>query len=101
MKVLLTLQDVEPAVRLNAMLEREAPGISERIRAVCMDSFPRAALSRGVSGSRGRTLIVNLAGSPGGVRDGLAALDPIVEHAVRVLRGEITEHSRGQGGSTP
>lgn len=96
----LSPRDVTPEAT-RAVIEREAPGIAERIRAVCMDSFPRAALSRGVSGSRGRTLIVNLAGSPGGVRDGLAALDPIVEHAVRVLRGEITEHSRGEGGSTP
>ena len=89
----LSPRDVTPEAT-RAVIEREAPGIAERIRAVCMDSFPRAALSRGVSGSRGRTLVVNLAGSPGGVRDGLAALDPIVEHAVQILRGEVTDHSR-------
>ena len=75
-----------------AVLEREAPGIAERIRVVSIDSFPRAALSRGVAGSRHRTLIVNLPGSPGGVRDALQALVPIVDHAVAIVRGERTDH---------
>ena len=92
----LSPRDVTPEAT-RAVLEREAPGIAERIRVGCMNSFPRAALSRGVSGTRARTLIVNLAGSPGAVRDALAALEPIIEHAVKVLRGEITDHTR----STP
>src|SRR5690242_12103051 len=75
-----------------AVLEREAEGIAERLRLTCIDSFPRAALSRGVAGSRGRTLIVNLPGSPGGVRDALHALVPIVDHAVKIVRGEKTDH---------
>jgi molybdenum cofactor synthesis domain-containing protein len=75
-----------------AVLEREADGIAERIRVTCIDAFPRAALSRGVAGSRHRTLIVNLPGSPGGVRDALAALVPIVDHAVAIVRGERTDH---------
>lgn len=75
-----------------AVLEREAEGIAERLRVACIDSFPRAALSRGVAGSRNRTLIVNLPGSPGGVRDALAALAPIVEHAVGIVRGDRTDH---------
>jgi len=75
-----------------AVLEREAAGITERIRVACIDAFPRAALSRGIAGSRHRTLIVNLPGSPGGVRDALQALDPIVDHAVAILRGERTDH---------
>ena len=75
-----------------AVLDREAVGIAERLRVVCIDSFPRAALSRGVAGSRGRTLIVNLPGSPGGVRDALDALVPIVDHAVSIVRGGRTDH---------
>jgi molybdenum cofactor synthesis domain-containing protein len=75
-----------------AVLEREAQGIAERLRVACLDSFPRAALSRGVAGSRNRTLIVNLPGSPGGVRDALGALAPIVEHAVNIVRGGRTDH---------
>ena len=50
-------------------------------------------LARGLAGVRARTLIVNLPGSPGGVRDGLAALDAIVEHAVSIVRGDVTDHS--------
>jgi molybdopterin biosynthesis enzyme MoaB len=59
-----------------------------------IDSFPRAALSRGLAGTRNRTLIVNLPGSPGGVKDGLAALDPIIDHAVAVLRADTFDHSQ-------
>ena len=80
------------------VLEREAEGIAERLRVACMESFPRAALSRGAAGSRHRTLIVNLPGSPGGVRDALAALEPIAEHAVAIVRGEPTDHSGGRPG---
>jgi molybdenum cofactor synthesis domain-containing protein len=75
-----------------AVLEREANGIAERLRVACIESFPRAALSRGVAGSRNRTLIVNLPGSPGGVRDALHALVPIVDHAVSIVRGDRPDH---------
>jgi molybdopterin adenylyltransferase len=75
-----------------AVLEREAAGIAERLRIMCIDAFPRAALSRGVAGSRNRTLIVNLPGSTSGVRDALQALVPIVDHAVKIVRGEKTDH---------
>jgi molybdenum cofactor synthesis domain-containing protein len=74
-----------------AVIGREAPGLAEYIRARSWPTFPRAALSRGVAGVRGSTLIVNLPGSPGGVRDGLAALDEVVVHAVELLKGK-TEH---------
>jgi len=74
------------------VLEREAEGIAERLRVVSIDAFPRAALSRGVAGSRHRTLIVNLPGSTSGVRDALLALVPIVEHAVSIVRGAQTDH---------
>ena len=86
--------DVTPEAT-RVVIEREAPGIAERIRALSLTPFPRAALSRGLAGARNRTLIVNLPGSPGGVRDALSALDPIVVHACDVLRGTAV-HDRPQ-----
>ena len=77
-----------------AVLEREAPGIAERIRVLSMSAQPRAALARGLAGVRNKTLIVNLPGSTSGVRDGLAAIDPIVSHAVAIVRGMTTDHSQ-------
>jgi molybdenum cofactor biosynthesis protein B len=90
----LSPRDVTPEAT-RAVLDREAPGIAERLRAAVADRVPRAALSRGVAGVRARTLIVNLPGSTGGVRDGLAVLDPLVEHAVAILRDVATDHSSG------
>jgi molybdopterin biosynthesis enzyme MoaB len=87
----LSPRDVTPEAT-RAVIEREAPGIAERIRMLGMNSTGNAALSRGVAGARHRTLIVNLPGSTPGVRDSLAALDPIVNHAVKILRGEPTSH---------
>ena len=90
----LSARDITPEAT-RAVLEREAPGIAERIRISCMSSFPRAALSRGLAGTRHRTLIVDLPGSTGGVRDALDALDPIIDHACAILRGDPTDHSGG------
>jgi molybdopterin adenylyltransferase len=87
----LTPRDVTPEAT-RAVLDKEAPGIAEALRMSVYPRFPRAALSRGVAGVRGRTLIINLPGSPGGVRDGLGVLDGLVEHAVDLVRGERTEH---------
>jgi len=90
----LTARDVTPEAT-RAVLEKEAPGIAEAIRAAALPAFPRAALSRGLAGVRGRTLIVNLPGSPGGVRDGLAVLDGIAAHAVELVHGTSTAHAGG------
>ena len=87
----LSPRDVTPEAT-RAAIEREAIGIAERLRTVSGAHFPRAALSRGVAGVRHRTLVVNLPGSTGGVRDMLAALEPIVEHAVDIVRGVVTDH---------
>jgi molybdenum cofactor synthesis domain-containing protein len=87
----LTARDVTPEAT-RAVLQREAPGIAEALRMAVYPRFHRAALSRGVAGTRGKTLIVNLPGSTGGVKDGLAVLDDLVEHAVRLVRGEQVDH---------
>jgi molybdenum cofactor synthesis domain-containing protein len=87
----LTERDVTPEAT-RAILEKEAPGIAEALRMTSFPRFPRSALSRGTAGVRAKTLIVNLPGSPGGVRDGLAVLSNLVEHAVELVRGVKTEH---------
>ena len=83
--------DVTPEAT-RAAIEREAQGVAEFLRASATPVFPRAALSRGIAGVRGKCLIVNLPGSTGGVKDGLTALDHIAEHAIELLRGR-TEHT--------
>ncbi|MFF1421160.1 molybdenum cofactor biosynthesis protein B [Streptomyces sp. NPDC058280] len=77
------------------VLDYEIPGIPEAIRAEGLVKVPTAALSRGLAGVSGRTLIVNLPGSTGGVRDGLAVLDRLLVHAVDQIHGG--DHARTSG----
>lgn len=82
----LSPRDVTPEAT-RALLEREAPGLGEALRQQGRDAVPTTILSRGVAGSIGTTLVVNLPGSTGGVRDGVAVLAPVVGHAIAQLRG--------------
>jgi molybdenum cofactor synthesis domain-containing protein len=92
-----TARDLTPEAT-RAIIEREAPGVAEAIRQYGAAATDYAWLSRGVAGIRGRTLIVNLPGSTGGVRDGLTVLDRFLGHAVQLLRGIDTErHTRKDG----
>ena len=90
----LSERDVTPEAT-QAVIERAVPGIAEALRARGAQGkkpFPRAWLSRGLAGTRGKTLIVNLAGSPGAVKDALPVLDDLLEHAVVILSGAPTDH---------
>jgi len=84
-------RDVTPEAT-RAVIEREMPGLAEVLRAEGYRKTPLAVLSRGVSGIRGQTLIVNLPGSPKAVREGMETLIPILPHAIQMLRGADTEH---------
>lgn len=80
-------RDVTPEAT-RRVIEREAPGLAEAIRADAAARTPHALLSRGLAGLRGATLIINLPGSPGGCRDGFAVLLPALAHALELAAGD-------------
>ena len=86
-------RDVTPEAT-RTVLDREAPGIAEAIRADSLVKTPHALLSRGLAGVHARTLVVNLPGSPGGCRDGYAVLQPALEHALGLLAEAETAHEQ-------
>jgi molybdenum cofactor synthesis domain-containing protein len=87
-------RDVTPEATAS-VLERLSPGIDQALRADSLQHTPHGMLSRGISGTRGRTVVVNLPGSPKACAEGWAVLAPVVAHAVRLLRSEPTSHLPG------
>jgi molybdenum cofactor synthesis domain-containing protein len=86
-------RDVTPEAT-RAVLDREAPGLQEKIRRAGESKTPFSTLSRGLAGTRGSVLIVNLPGSPGGVRDGLEVLESLISHMVGLLKENDTPHQQ-------
>ena len=89
----LSPRDVTPEATL-AVAERNVPGIAEYMRAKSFEITPKAMLSRGVAVLRGKTLIINLPGSPKAVREVLEFLLPELSHGLRILRGSEGECAR-------
>jgi molybdenum cofactor synthesis domain-containing protein len=89
-----TPTDVTPEA-VSPLLDRQIPGIAERLRAANAEQLPTAVLSRGVAGLIGNALVVTLPGSPGGVRDGITVLQPLVGHVLDQAAGG--DHRPGGG----
>jgi molybdopterin adenylyltransferase len=90
-------RDVTPEAT-RSVLDREAPGIAQALRADSIARTPHGLLSRGTAGVVGSALVVNLPGSTGGCRDGYAVLRPALRHALSLLRDEPTQHRQSSGG---
>jgi molybdenum cofactor synthesis domain-containing protein len=88
----LAQRDVTPEATLN-VVDRVAPGFAEAMRMASMQKTPRAMLSRAVSGIRGKTLIINLPGSPKGVHENLMAIMDQLPHALGILTGKEGDHT--------
>jgi len=86
-------RDVTPEATL-AVVDRQVPGIPEAMRARSLEITSRAMLSRAVAGMRGRTLIINLPGSPKGVQECLEVILPALEHGLAIMKGEAVECAR-------
>lgn len=85
-------RDVTPEATLS-VINKNAPGFVEAMRAKSLEKTPMAVLSRAVSGLRGKCLIINMPGSPKAVQECLEVIMPAIPHAVEIIKGEVTEHT--------
>ena len=88
----LTPNDITPEAT-RAVLDREAPGFAEALRAESVRHTPMGILSRGISGISNHTLIINFPGSPKAMEEGFGVIAPTLRHAVRTLRGDSSHHA--------
>ena len=93
----LSQRDVTPEATL-AVIDKSVPGFAEAMRIKSLEKTPMAMLSRATAGVRGKCLIINLPGSPKAVRECLEVVLPAIPHAVEIIKGEVTEHTRQDAG---